>query len=48
MEGAFFLRAHWSRHLCCKALVDRQAYIYIYIYIEGISSEEHEVCTRLL
>ena len=34
-------RAHWSRHLCCKALVDRQAHVQPTspsIYIEGTSS----------
>ena len=25
MNSSDFFRAHWSRHLCCKALVDRQA-----------------------
>ena len=32
---------HWSRHLCCKALVDRQAHVQPTspsIYIEGTSS----------
>ena len=36
-----FFRAHWSRHLCCKALVDRQAHVQPTspsIYIEGTSS----------
>ena len=45
MNSSDFFRAHWSRHVCCKALVDPQAYIYIYlfIYTGGIPSEEHEV-----
>ena len=41
MEGAFIFRAHWSRHLCCKALVDRQAHVQPTspsVYIEGTSS----------
>ena len=42
MNSSDFFRAHWSRHLCCKALVDRQAPVSadlssIY-YIEGTSS----------
>ena len=27
MNSSDFFRAHWSRHLCCKALVDWQAHI---------------------
>ena len=41
MNSSDFFRAHWSRHLCCKALVDRQAHIQPTspsIYIEGTSS----------
>ena len=41
MNSSDFFRAHWSRHLCCKALVDRQACIQPTtpsIYIEGTSS----------
>ena len=41
MNSSDFFRAHWSRHLCCKALVDRQAQIQPTspsIYIEGTSS----------
>ena len=41
MNSSDFFRAHWSRHLCCKALVDRQAHIQLTspsIYIEGTSS----------
>ena len=41
MNSSDFFRAHWSRHLCCKALVDRQAQIQLTspsIYIEGTSS----------
>ena len=40
MSSSDFFRAHWSRHLCCKALVDRQAQIQPTspnIYIEGTS-----------
>ena len=42
MNSSDFFRAHWSRHLCCKAVVDQQAPVSadlssIY-YIEGISS----------
>ena len=36
-----FFRAHWSRHLCCEAFVDRQARMQSTlpsIYIEGTSS----------
>ena len=41
MNSSDFFRAHWSRHLCCKALVDRQAHVQPTspsIYIEGTSS----------
>ena len=41
MNSSDFFRAHWSRHLCCKALVDWQALIQPTspsIYIEGTSS----------
>ena len=41
MNSSYFFRAHWSRHLCCKALVDRQAHVQPTspsIYIEGTSS----------
>ena len=41
MNSSDFFRAHWSRHLCCKALVDRQAHIQPTspsIFIEGTSS----------
>ena len=41
MNSSDFFRAHWSRHLCCKALVGRQAQIQPTspsIYIEGTSS----------
>ena len=41
MNSSDFFRAHWSRHLCCKALVDRQAHIQPTspsIYIEGTLS----------
>ena len=41
MNSSDFFRADWSRHLCCKALVDRQAQIQPTspsIYIEGTSS----------
>ena len=41
MNSSDFFRAHWSRHLCCKALVDRQAQVQPTspsIYIEGTSS----------
>ena len=41
MNSSDFFRAHWSRHLCCKALVDRQAHIQPTspsIYIEETSS----------
>ena len=41
MNSSDFFRAHWPRHLCCKALVDRQARIQPTspsIYIEGTSS----------
>ena len=41
MNSSDFFRAHWSRHLCCKALVDRQAPVQSTspsIYIEGTSS----------
>ena len=27
MHSSDFFRAHWSRQLCCKALVDRQAHV---------------------
>ena len=41
MKSSDFFRAHWSKHLCCKALVDRQAHVQPtspHIYIEGTSS----------
>ena len=41
MNSSDFFRAHWSRHLCWKALVDRQAHIQptsLSIYIEETSS----------
>ena len=41
MNSSDFFRAHWSRHLCCKALVNRQAHVQLTsrsIYIEGTSS----------
>ena len=38
MNSSDFFRAHWSRHLCCKAFVDRQARTQPSIYIEGTSS----------
>ena len=41
MNSSDFFRAHWSRHLCCKALVDQQAHVQPTspsIYIEGTSS----------
>ena len=41
MNSSDFFRAHWSRHLCCKALADRQAHVQPTspsIYIEGTSS----------
>ena len=41
MNSSDFSRVHWSRHLCCKALVDRQAHVQPNspsIYIEGTSS----------
>ena len=41
MNSSDFFRAHWSRHLCCKALVDRQAHVQLTspsIYTEGTSS----------
>ena len=41
MNSSDFFRVHWSRHLCRKALVDRQAQIQPTspsIYIEGTSS----------
>ena len=40
MNSSDFFRAHWSRHLCCKALVDWQAQTQPTspsIYIEGTS-----------
>ena len=33
MNSSDFFKAHWSRHLCCKALVDRQAYIYVHLHL---------------
>ena len=41
MNSSDFFKAHWSRHLCCKTLVDRQAHVQPTspsIYIEGTSS----------
>ena len=41
MNSSDFFGAHWSRHLCCKAFVDRQARTQPTspsIYIEGTSS----------
>ena len=41
MNSSDFFRAHWSRHLNCKALINRQAQIQPTspsIYIEGTSS----------
>ena len=41
VNSSEFFRAHWSRHLCCKAFVDRQARSQPTspsIYIEGTSS----------
>ena len=46
MNSSDFFRAHWSRHLCCKALVDRQACIYIYVSTRRNSIKEHEVWTH--
>ena len=39
MNSSDFFRAHWSRHLCFKALVDRQAYIYVHQQQEMNSSD---------
>ena len=41
MNSSDFFRAHWSKHLCCKALVDRQAQVQPTspsIFIEGTAS----------